>query len=56
MIIYKEVDKSFFELYDKITMNVDVNSEYRIKRIDKGLGGLIMEKGCLRVMGYSCCR
>lgn len=44
MIIYKEVDKSFLELYDKVSMNVDVKSEYKVKRIDRGLGGLILEE------------
>lgn len=44
MIIYKEVDKSFFELYDKVSMNVDVYSEYRVKRIDNGLGGFVFEE------------
>lgn len=44
MIYIKEVDKSYFELYDMISMNVDVRSEYKIKRIDNGLGGLIFEE------------
>lgn len=44
MIIFKEVDKSYFELYDKISMNVDVRSEYRVKRINNGLGGLALEE------------
>ncbi len=44
MIYIKEVDKTYFELYDTISMNVDVRSEYRIKRIDNGLGGLLFEK------------
>ena len=33
MITVKEVDKSFFESYDKVAMNVDVHSEYRVKRV-----------------------
>ena len=41
MITFKEVDKSFLELYDKVSMNVNVHSEYRVKRIDGGLGGFI---------------
>lgn len=44
MIIVKEVDKSFFELYDKVPMNVDVHSEYKVKRIDNGLGGFFLKK------------
>lgn len=42
MIIYKEVDRSYFELYDRVSMNVDVRSEYQVVRIDSGLGGLIL--------------
>ncbi len=44
MIYIKEVDKSYFELYDTIPMNVYVQSEYRIKRIDNGLGGFLFEE------------
>lgn len=44
MIIYKEVDRSYFKLYDKVSMNVDVRSEYQVVRVDNGLGGLILEE------------
>ncbi len=44
VIIYKEVDKTFLEQYDKVEMKVDVRSEYKVKRIDNGLGGLILEE------------
>ena len=44
MVIFKEVDKSFFELYDKVSMNVDVRSEYKVQRINNGLGGFIFEE------------
>ena len=44
MITFKEVDKSFFELYDKVSMIVNVCTEYKIKRIDNGLGGLVFEE------------
>ncbi len=44
MIIYKEVDKSFLELYDKVSMNVNVHSEYKVKRINNGLGGFVFEE------------
>ena len=40
MITIKKVDKSYFELYDKIPMNVDVRSELQLRRIDGGLGGI----------------
>lgn len=39
MITVKEMDKSCLEMYDTISMNVDVHSEYRIRTIDNGLGG-----------------
>ncbi len=44
MITFKEIDKSFFELYDKVSMNVDVHSEYKVNRVQNGLGGLILEE------------
>ena len=40
MITIQKVDKSYFELYDKIPMNVDVRSELQLRRIDGGLGGM----------------
>lgn len=50
MITYREVDKSFLELYDQVSQNVDVQSEYRVKRINNGLGGLVFEE--IPVMPY----
>ena len=44
MITFKEIDKSFLELYDKVSMNVDVHSEYKVNRVQNGLGGLILEE------------
>ncbi len=44
MIIFREVDKSFLELYDKVSMNVNVYSEYKVKRINNGLGGFVFEE------------
>ena len=44
MIIVKEVDKSFFDLYDQVSMNVEVHSIYKLKRIDNGLGGFLFEE------------
>jgi len=44
MITFKEVDKSFFGLYDMVSANIDVCSEYRVKRIDNGLGGFVFEE------------
>lgn len=44
MIEIKEMDNSCFELYDSITMIVRVSSEYKIRRIENGLGGLLLEE------------
>ncbi len=44
MIYVKKTDRSCFEMYDSVSQNVDVRSEYRVKRIDNGLGGFILEK------------
>lgn len=40
----KEMDKNCFALYDQVSQNVDVRSEYRVTRIDNGLGGLVFEE------------
>ena len=44
MIYVKKMDKSCFEMYDTVPQNVDVQSEYRVKRVDNGLGGLLLEE------------
>ena len=44
MILFCEVDKASFALYDHVSQNVDVRSEYRVKPIDGGLGGLTLEE------------
>lgn len=44
MITVKEVDKSFLELYDTVTMNVNVSSEYKVERINNGLGGFMLKE------------
>jgi len=44
VITYKEVDKSYFELYDKVEMNVPVRSKYIVERIDSGLGGVLLKE------------
>lgn len=44
MFYVKKMDKTCFEMYDTISMNVDVRTEYKIKRIDNGLGGLMFEE------------
>jgi len=40
MITYKEVDRSYFTLYDSVSQNVEVRSEFRADYIDGGLGGV----------------
>ena len=42
--VIKEMDKTCFELYDQVSQNVDVRSEYHVTRIDNGLGGLVFEE------------
>lgn len=44
MVEVREVDKSYFELYDEVSMNVDVRSEYKVTRVDSGLGGMLLEE------------
>lgn len=44
MIIFKEMDKSCFPIYDQVTQNVEIKSEYQVKRVDSGLGGLMLEE------------
>ena len=44
MITVKEVDKSYFPQYDLVGQNVEVKSEYRVNRVDGGLGGLAFEE------------
>ena len=34
MITVKEVDRTYFDLYDQISMNVEVHSIYKLKRLD----------------------
>jgi ribosomal protein S18 acetylase RimI-like enzyme len=39
MIIYKQVDKTYFPQYDSIPMRVNVTACYRIEKLNRGLGG-----------------
>jgi len=39
VIIYKQVDRTYFSQYDQIPMLVHVSSYYRIEKINRGLGG-----------------
>ncbi len=40
----KEVDKTYFDLYDQVSMNVEVHSIYTLKRLDSGLSGFIFDE------------
>ena len=42
MITYRQVDHSYFPLYDKIPMKVNVTSHYKIEKHDRGLGGFTL--------------
>ena len=44
MIEIKEVGKAYFPLYDNVSQNVEIKSEYHVKRIDSGLGDFIFEE------------
>ena len=43
MMTFREMDRSCFALYDSVSMNVEVHSEYRVRLLDGGLGGLVLE-------------
>ncbi len=42
MITCKQVDESYFPMYDSIPMQVNVTSIYKIERINRGLGGFTL--------------
>lgn len=42
MIIYKQVDKTYFKQYDSIPMRVNVTSYYMVKKLNRGLGGFMI--------------
>lgn len=39
MIRYRQVDKTFFPLYDRIPMRVQVTAQYKVEKLRRGLGG-----------------
>lgn len=43
-ITYRQVDKSWLAAYDAIPMLVNVQSIYRLVRVDQGLGGLLLQE------------
>lgn len=44
MITYREIDKSYFEEYDKIPMVVHIKSILSLEKINNGLGGLVLKE------------
>lgn len=44
MMTFRELDRGCFALYDSVSMNVEVHSEYRVRLLDGGLGGLLLEE------------
>jgi len=44
MITYKKVDPTYFPLYDRIPMKVQVSAYYRIEKHNRGLGGFSFVK------------
>ena len=44
MITFKQIDKSFLPLYDKVTQNIEINSELQVRPVDGGLGGFVFEE------------
>ena len=42
MIRYRQVDKTFFPLYDRITMRVQVTAQYKVEKLRRGLGGFVL--------------
>ncbi|MBQ3483892.1 MAG: GNAT family N-acetyltransferase [Clostridia bacterium] len=43
-ITIREVGREYFSRYDSVSMNVEVHSEYRVRLLDSGLGGLLLEE------------
>lgn len=43
-IAFHEVGREYFPRYDSVSMNVEVHSEYRVRLLDSGLGGLLLEE------------
>ena len=42
MIVHKQVDQSCAAVYDCIPMQLTVKSEYKIEKINRGLGGFVL--------------
>ncbi|NKF05719.1 GNAT family N-acetyltransferase [Clostridium gasigenes] len=44
MIIYREIDKSYFKKYDSIPMLVHVKSILKLEKVKNGLGGILLKE------------
>lgn len=44
MILYREIDKSYFEKYDSIPMLVHVKSILKLEKNQNGLGGILLKE------------
>lgn len=44
MINYKQIDESYFNIYDSVQMVVHVKSHYVLNKINNGLGGFLMQE------------
>ena len=44
MIRIQQMDMSFLKDYDKIPMLVHVKSVYQLKKVNRGLGGILLEE------------
>ena len=44
MVTVRQVDASFLETYDRIPMRVPVRCVYRLEKVDRGLGGILLRE------------
>ncbi|MDF2938623.1 MAG: TDP-fucosamine acetyltransferase [Paenibacillaceae bacterium] len=42
MIVYKQVDRTYFPQYDSIPMRINVTSYYKVEKLNRGLGGFTL--------------
>lgn len=42
MIVYKQVDRTYFPQYDSIPMRINVTSYYKVEKLNRGLGGFAL--------------
>ena len=44
MVTVRQMDASFLETYDRIPMRVPVRCVYRLEKVDRGLGGILLRE------------